>query len=297
MTDLHPTCPACGSTDYSKRFIIDTFPLLQCKRCSLELLHPQPSNEILGAIYNKEYQLAANSELENSTLDGMKEMTARLYLETLNKLDLPNNPKLLEIGCGWGHFIGEAARTGYDAYGVEISSHAARQAASRLSPERIINSTIEDSGLQNNSFDLCVMIDVIEHVRAPQQFLSTVGQLLKPGGHLFIVTPSTNSLSAKLMGRYWMEYKTEHLYSFSKKSMAQLLIRNNYTAIQFKPAKKALNFNFIRAYFERFRVPGLTQILSLIGKILPQAMAFKQIVIPAGGMITIARKQVTQKDS
>lgn len=294
MTDTLPTCPACGKRNYSTRFVIDGYPLLSCTSCGLELLHPQPSDDALNAIYNADYQLAAETEQEHGALDTMKEMTARLYLEALEKLPLPPNAKLIEIGCGWGHFIGEAAQEGYDAYGVELSPHAARMAASRLSEERIINSTIEESGLPAGTFDLCVMIDVIEHVRDPKAFLETVSSLLKPGGYLFIVAPSTDSLSAKIMSRHWMEYKAEHLYSFSRNSLSKLLKNTHYTEIQFIPAKKALNFNFIQAYFERFTVPLLTQTLSALGKILPQSLCFKQIVIPAGGMITTARKNKSE---
>lgn len=296
MPESPNTCPACSGTDFVYQFAVDEYPQFSCRECGLEMLYPQPSDAALDQIYNEDYQLAAGSEKENQILDTMKTMTAGLYLDCLAELGLPPGSKMLEIGCGWGHFIGEATKAGFDAYGVELSPHAAEKASEKVPAGRIINTTIDNSGLSDASFDLCVMIDVIEHIRAPHSFLDTVSALLKPGGHLFIVVPSTDSLSAKLMGRYWMEYKPEHLYSFSRRSLSSLLVRGGYSDIRFRPARKALNLNFIRAYLERFTVPGLTQLSTLFGKVLPDSLLYKQLVIPAGGMICMARKAGGKKN-
>jgi len=40
--------------------------------------------------------------------------------------------------------------------------------------------------LPAEQFDLCVISDVIEHVRSPLEFLSEIFRVLKPGGTLFI---------------------------------------------------------------------------------------------------------------
>lgn len=284
------SCPACNSDRLVHRFMVDGHPLLRCPVCTLEMLHPQPGDEELAAIYNEQYQLAADSREENAALDEMKMMTARLYLETISNAVLPTSPKLLEIGCGWGHFLLEAQRAGFDTCGVELSPHSAKEAAKKVGTERIINSTIEKSELTPDSFDICVMIDVIEHVRDPQALLDSVRKLLRPGGYLFLVTPSTDSLSAKLMRRHWMEYKAEHIYSFSRKSLKTLLERNNYTDISFHAARKALNINFISAYFQRFKVPVLAPAIRMLASALCDDLLYKQLVLPAGGIITMARK-------
>lgn len=285
-----PICPACNSTRFTHRFDVDGHPQLRCDQCSLEMLHPQPPDEVLASIYNEDYQLAAGSKEENTALDTMKEMTAGLYLDALKGLSLPDGAKLLEIGCGWGHFLGRADEAGFGVCGVELSPYAAEQATARVPKARIVNATIENSGLEPGSFDVCVMIDVIEHVRQPREFLETVSTMLKPGGHVLLVTPTTDSLSARLMGRHWMEYKAEHLFSFSRRSMRWLLTRTAFGDIRFRTARKALNFNFVHAYLQRFTVPVLTPLASGLRTVMPDGLAFKQMVIPAGGMISTARK-------
>ena len=285
-----PICPVCKSTRFTHRFNVDGHPQLRCDRCSLEMLHPQPSDETLASIYSEDYQLAAESDEENMALDTMKTMTSELYLNVLKELSLPAGAKLLEIGCGWGHFLSQAAEAGFEVCGVEISPYAAKQAAARVPDARIVNATIEEADLELGSFDACVMIDVIEHVRNPPAFLETVSGLLGPGGQIFLVTPTTDSLSARLMGRHWMEYKTEHLFSFSRRSMRWLLARANFGEIRSRSAKKALNFNFLQAYLQRFTVPALTPLISALRTVMPDALAFRQVVIPAGGMISTARK-------
>ncbi|MFH1913903.1 MAG: class I SAM-dependent methyltransferase [Pseudomonadota bacterium] len=267
--------------------------MLRCSGCGVQLLHPQPSNEQLAQIYNEEYQLAASTDKEINCLDEMKTRTAKLYLEAFKELDLPDNPRLLEVGCGWGHFLSEAVQAGFDSYGIEISGHAAKQAAKRLCAEKVLVSTMADAGFPPNSFDVCVMIDVIEHVRNPRLFLEEAVRLIKPGGYLFLVTPSTDCLSARIMGRHWLEYKPEHLYAFSRRSMAHLLKSINCRDLRFMPAKKALNLNFIVAYLGRFSVPVLTSVFRATCNLLPQNVLFRQFVVPAGGMLVLARRDVT----
>lgn len=252
-------------------------------------MHPQPSDTQLSQIYNEEYQLAASNRAERDCLDEMKTLTAKLYLDVIKGLDLPDRPRLLEIGCGWGHFISAAAQAGFDSYGIEISAHAAKQAARRLSAEKVRVSTVADSGLPPHSFDICVMIDVIEHVRNPKAFLGEAVRLIRPGGYLLLVTPSTDSLSAKTMGRYWTEYKPEHLYAFSRRSLTHLLEGINCHDLRFMRANKALNLNFIRAYLQRFTIPLLTPAFSAACRLLPQSVLFRQLIIPAGGVLALAR--------
>lgn len=289
MLQQNIKCTACGATNFSLLYPIDGYYLYRCDQCSLEMLHPQPDDQALFQIYNAEYQLAANTMEERKHLDEMKAATAKLYLKELHSLPLPVKAKMLEVGCGWGHFLSEAASNGYDVHGIELSTHAAEEAQKRVGTDRITNGTIEGSDLPKTQFNICVMIDVIEHVRNPLSFLETIHSLLAPGGYLFMVTPSTDSLSAKILGRHWMEYKAEHLYSFSRKSMSALLARTNFDNVEFRPAQKALNYNFIEQYLNRFTVPILTPLLNLLGKPLSSKARFKQITIPAGGMISIAR--------
>jgi len=49
---------------------------------------------------------------------------------------------------------------------------------------------LQPAGLAAEQFDLCVISDVLEHVRSPLDFLREVHRVLKPDGTLFIATPS-----------------------------------------------------------------------------------------------------------
>ena len=55
--------------------------------------------------------------------------------------------------------------------------------------------------LTERSFDICILIDVIEHVRDPENFLNQVWRILKDGAVIFIATPSVDSWSARALGR------------------------------------------------------------------------------------------------
>src|SRR6185437_11195440 len=104
---------------------------------------------------------------------------------------------------------------------------------------------------------------VIEHVRDPADFLERVRRVLKPGGVVFIATPSIDSWSARLLGRQWMEYKPEHLFYFNPATLTRLMERSGYDSIAISSGRKVLTLDYVIGHFDKFAVPVLSPLLGV----------------------------------
>ena len=285
------TCPLCNSKADSFSKLGPETNVLKCPVCGTQFIFPQPSDKMLDKIYNAQYFLAGDDPLAQERMWKLKRETAHLYLDNIMSLAHTVPGKLLEIGCGTGDFLLEAQSQGFDVSGLEISSDAVDIANNRLKIIVVRQGTLEEAGFEKSSFDLIALFDVIEHVRDPLSFLDQIYGLLKPGGKVAIVTPSLDSWSAKLMGRHWMDYKLEHLWYFNQYSIKRALIKSGFSQITFPPNYKILSLDYINLHFQRFQVPVITPIISVLRKLLPDVLAYHELQMVASGMLVLAIKQ------
>lgn len=286
----HPACPICWHSNATRfSFERDGNFLYSCSSCRLEFQFPQPTDESLAAIYSSDYFLGSKNARTLENQRTLKRATALLYLNAL-KAFLKPNARLLEIGCGHGEFLVEAQSHGYNVEGLEYSAHAAGEANSRLGRNAVRVGSPEVDCPTASAYSLVAAFDVIEHLRRPRQTLEHLYTALEPGGIIAIVTPSLDSWSRNLLGRYWMEYKTEHLTYFSRKSLTHLLYLIGFTDIQFVSNYKTLNLEYVSAHFERFPVPVATPVMRLLHRIMPVKLAKKPVNIVASGVMAIGRK-------
>jgi SAM-dependent methyltransferase len=273
------------------RFDVDIFGLFRCTVCGLECLDPQPDDEKLRAIYNEDYFLGSGDKITEKLMDNMKKSTALGYIELLSTYVDVENPRLIEVGCGGGDFLIIAKKNGYSVAGVEFSPTAVRDANRKLEENAVIQGELSSLDLtQLGKFDCCVLFDVIEHVRNPLMFLNSVRTLLNDNGVCFIVTPSLNSWSAKVLGRHWMEYKPEHLFYFNEGNIKDLLNNAGLDPINVSPNRKVLNFSYINSHMQKFHVPVFSLVSKLLSIVLPRKLREWNVRIVASGMNVLAKK-------
>lgn len=252
--------------------------------------NPQPSDPELAAIYSADYFLGAATAEGRAATREMKRATARQYLAEIQRYAGAATGRLLEIGCGDGDFLVEAEAAGFHVTGVEYAPAACAQARARLARGTIVCGELETAGLDAAQFDRCVLSDVIEHVRDPLAFLREIHRLLKPGGVIFIATPSLASWSARLLREDWMEFKPEHLTYFDPKTLETALFRTGFHQVLARPGWKVLTFDYVAKHFERFPVPVFTPLLRFLGGLLPAGVRKKERRVVASGMAVFARK-------
>ncbi len=289
-------CPVCAGTRLHYLFSVGAWRVVRCDDCSLMLTNPQPSDEDLGRIYSQDYFLVENDAAGQSHVDLLKQSTADIYLDLLAAYGLPPQARVLEIGCGMGDFLLRAQQRGLDVTGVEYSASACETARGKLGGSgRIVHGEISDLDNETALYDVCVLADVIEHVRNPRNFLERAHRLLKPGGVILIATPTLDSWSARLLRDRWMEFKPEHLFYFNSATLQTLLFDTNFAQVIERPCTKVLSFDYVAGHFERYPVRGITPVTNMLRRGLPLAWSRKPVRIVASGMVVLARTQPERK--
>ena len=146
-----------------------------------------------------------------------------------NELNLKQDSKVLDIGSGYGFMRLPYEKNGFTTYGVEVSSHAAEVAKRKFGLDTFIGEISDLIDAEN--YDLILAYDIIEHIKAPDQFFAKCASILNPGGFLVLRTPNLFSLEAQAFGEKFHSFKREHLHYFSVESLAMLLMSNSLKII------------------------------------------------------------------
>jgi SAM-dependent methyltransferase len=110
----------------------------------------------------------------------------------LDRLALPDPARVLDAGCGSGRTLQELVRYGA-VEGVELNEDAAKMAAERGDGEVKVG-RLEDLPWGQDTFDLIVCLDVIEHTPDDGLTLRELRRVCKPGGWLLVTVPAYPAL-------------------------------------------------------------------------------------------------------
>jgi glycosyltransferase involved in cell wall biosynthesis/SAM-dependent methyltransferase len=290
------SCINCRSTRLYYAFSVNNYRLIECADCDYLGMYPQPSDAALADIYGESYALLSEDESGSEHAGKLKRATAEHYLGLVERYRGRHGGRLLEIGCGSGDFLVAAADRGYEVTGVEYSPYACERTRSLLGGRgTVIQGEIQEILHQGPSFDVCVLNDVLEHARDPRALLSGVHSLLKPGGTLFVATPSLDSWSAKLMKNRWMEFKPEHLHYFDQNTLHSLLFQTGYRQVLGLPGVKTLSLDYVFAHFQRFPAGTFSTLIRLAVALVPQKLRRKPFRTVASGMIALASSTPVQE--
>ncbi|HMD51218.1 MAG TPA: class I SAM-dependent methyltransferase, partial [Solirubrobacteraceae bacterium] len=103
-------------------------------------------------------------------------------------LGLPPSVRILDAGCGSGRNMVELARHG-TVTGVELSETSACLARGRDAGE-VVEGSVLEMPFADDSFDLAVSLDVIEHLEDDFGALRELRRTVTPGGALLVTVPA-----------------------------------------------------------------------------------------------------------
>lgn len=270
-SDLETThCLLCKS---SKSLIVHTFrpfTIVICEQCSLIYLTPRLKETVMRSIYQSDTYFLQKDETgydDYSFQENSLRITYRRFLKELQKHGMTSG-RLLEIGTGYGYFLDEARGYFQDVSGVELSERAACY-AHKISGCNIHVGTVSNLPVEWNNFDVIVLINVIEHIYEPLEFLLSVRQRLKDDGRIVIGTPDIGSFWFKILKKRWPSFKIpEHVAFYSKKTLTLLLQKAGFKQIQPIPYPHAFPVGLI---MRKLRV-NISSSLSKIPVWIPKTM-------------------------
>jgi 2-polyprenyl-3-methyl-5-hydroxy-6-metoxy-1,4-benzoquinol methylase len=163
-----------------------------------------------------------------------------VMIDQLIRPHLKTDSRLLEIGCGAGNLLLQAAVRGSYPVALDLAMQALTFVRSRLREAQsgseaprdfmCLQSVGELLPLADGSFECILLSEVIEHLEAPQISIKEATRVLRPGGRLLVTTPNYRSLwllmerAVDLLNMAPKMAGEQHISRFHPASLKRLLI-------------------------------------------------------------------------
>ncbi len=219
------SCPICGGAEYNLLHREGRFQMVKCSSCQFIYLNPRPTGEAILRFY-QEYLPE-----DESSIEAWKRMMEPIFQKAANIIDqYKNRGRLLDVGTGFGFFLAEMKRRGWEVAGVDVSEKAMAYARTVLELT-VYEGPLERIGFPEKDFDAVSGFYVIEHLPQPIGFLQECYRILKPGGLLLLRYPHTTPIK-NLLRFFGIENHLydlpAHLADFSPKIIEQCLKRGGF---------------------------------------------------------------------
>jgi SAM-dependent methyltransferase len=222
-------CPICEATRRDPLHQEGSFQMVRCPSCQFIYLSPRPTNESLLHFY--QHYLPE----DRSSIQSWKRMMEPVFKRAAHLIQQRKGKgRLLDVGAGFGFFLVEMKKRGWDVVGVEISQKAMDHARNVLGLT-VRSGPLEKVGFPENYFDVVSGFYVIEHLPNPMAFLKECHRILKPGGFLLLRYPHTTPIKNLL---YFLGIKNRlydlpaHLADFSPEMIQRCVDRVGFERYQ-----------------------------------------------------------------
>jgi SAM-dependent methyltransferase len=211
-------CPACTSRASRSYGTANGWELVRCSRCSTLFTSALPVTAEETKDYAAYYH-EGNLELPDFIERRLEEIAGEFE-------PYRRNGRWLDIGCGAGGLMRAASRRGWTAVGTEVAPQAAE--AVRAQGFEVHLGALEEASLEEESFDVVSLVEVLEHVPDPAGLLEGAAQLIRRGGVVYVTTPNGRGISARLLRTRWSAVvPPEHLHLLSVAGLKALFERSS----------------------------------------------------------------------
>jgi 2-polyprenyl-3-methyl-5-hydroxy-6-metoxy-1,4-benzoquinol methylase len=239
----------------------DDYPISKCPTCGFVYVNAIPI--IKDGRVLDEYYEGVQQEIEAGKL--RYEPVSEFIVKEINLHS--KKGKMLDVGCGYGFFLLEAQRNGWDVYGTELSKIAVEYANKKQNLKNVFYCDLPDNKFEELKFEAINLTNVLEHVPSPTKTLLDCKKLLFDQGVMTIRVPNVdfNDLKRKLipilkflkLGKggdlsYLASPPPIHLSGFSQKTLRKYFEKVDLQVIEIKPSKLSslAQENILYSFFE-----------------------------------------------
>jgi ubiquinone/menaquinone biosynthesis C-methylase UbiE len=206
-----------------------------------------------------------------------------------------NDKVVLDDGCGCGYgSLYLAENSARMVVGIDVSRDAINYAKTHFLKKNIKFKVVDGANLpfSNDSFDVVVSIEVIEHIHNYEQYLSEISRVLKPSGILVISTPN-KKVSSPGLKKPQVSFHVKEFYPDEFKKQLEL----HFKEVKIF-GKRVINESFL---FEENRIIADRRIR--FGMFLPREIRrltplwIKQLLLPKNSVtLSLDDFEISERD-
>jgi SAM-dependent methyltransferase len=234
-------CPLCGGGESRPHLSVTDhtvskkqFELRTCATCGFCITNPRPAPNSIGAFYaSTDYISHTNTarNLQERLYQWVRKRAIKSKHALIRKYH--SNGRVLDYGCGTGHFLGYLKTKGYLTTGVEPSA-SARQLCHDLHHLDVVAEL--DRVPAQEQFQIITLWHVLEHVHDVRDTLKKLHARAAKGALLVIAVPDRDSWDAQHYGAQWAAYDVpRHLSHFRRQDLTRFLREHGFDAFATKP--------------------------------------------------------------
>jgi ubiquinone/menaquinone biosynthesis C-methylase UbiE len=143
--------------------------------------------------------------------------------------DIKENMNFLDIGCGTGWAVGQAAKMVNNKgtfYGIDLSAKMIDKAKEKFKDKHnvhFIQANSESIPLYDNLFDIIICTNSFHHYLNPVKVMLEIHRLLKTGGKIYILDPIADFWIVKIISKLFKLIEPEHVKIYSSKEFKKLM--------------------------------------------------------------------------
>ena len=148
--------------------------------------------------------------------------------------------RVLDIGCSSGYLARPLVERGCTVVGIEQDERAAEAAREVCAEVLVGDAETMELPFPEESFDVVLCGDLIEHLHAPERFLARVRPLLRGEGRLALTTPNVANWTMRLgllAGRWRYTERgildRTHVHLFTRRTLVETMERAGYRIVAF----------------------------------------------------------------
>lgn len=256
---IQTDCCACGGKSYEPQFEKLGFAYVLCRDCGTLFVNPRPPFHLLMDFYTKSRSASFwVHEFFQPVAEARREKIFRPRAEHIrDTLPQVSNGVIGDIGAGFGLSLEELGKFWRNARLIAIEPSAEMVEICKGKGLEVLPCALEDVQGWDGKFDLLTSFELLEHLHTPGEFLRKVGQLLRPGGYLFLTTLNGEGFDIQLLWEMSKSVSPPHHLNFLNPRSLALLSRANSFKVERIDTPGQLDWDIVEGmYREEGIEPG-----------------------------------------